>query len=301
MKVLVLGGTGMLGHKVYQVLKERFAGTYCAIRQSKQDEPVARVSLLQSDTVIGDVNVEDLYLLASLLDESRPEVIVNCAGIIKQRAEAKASLPSIKVNSLLPPWLAEQCASWGGRLIHISTDCVFNGKGRRVSGGYTENDFSDAEDLYGKSKHLGEVIAENAITLRTSIIGRELFNRSSLLEWFLSQQKNQVAGFSNALYSGVTTNHLAEVIGDVIQFHPQLSGLYQVTSQTISKYELLCLLRDAYKLDVEIVPDENFHCDRSMLGDKFRRATGYVCPPWPNLTAQLANDPTPYEHWRNER
>lgn len=289
----------MLGHKVYQVLKERFPETHCTIRQAKQDEQIAKVSLLQSETAIGGINAEDLNSVATVLAKQRPEVIVNCVGIIKQRSEAKAALPSITVNSLLPPWLAEQCASWNGRLIHISTDCVFSGKGSRANGGYREADPSDAEDLYGKSKYLGEVTTENAVTLRTSIIGRELFHCGSLLEWFLSQQRTQVKGFRNALYSGVTTNHLAEVIGDVIQYHPQLSGLYQVTSQTISKYDLLCLLRDAYKLDVEIVPDETFHCDRSMLGDKFRRATGYICPPWPKLTAQLAGDTTPYELWRN--
>jgi len=289
----------MLGHKVYQVLKERFPDTHCTIRQSGEDERIVKISLLQSDNVIDGVNAEDLNSVAKVLAEHRPKVIVNCVGIIKQRSESVFALPSITVNALLPPWLAEQCASWGGRLIHISTDCVFSGEGNRSNGGYTEDDPSDAEDLYGKTKHLGEVTVENAITLRTSIIGRELFHYGSLLEWFLSQQKAQVTGFRNALYSGVTTNHLAEVIGDVIQFHPDLSGLYQITSQTISKYDLLCLLRDAYKLDVEIIPDEIFHCDRSMLGNKFRRATGYVCPPWPKLTAQLASDTTPYEHWRN--
>jgi dTDP-4-dehydrorhamnose reductase len=134
--------------------------------------------------------------------------------------------------------------------------------------------------------------------LRTSIIGRELFHYKSLLEWFLSQERKQVKGFRRAFYSGVTTNHLAEVIADVILLHPRLSGIYQVTSQTISKYELLLLLRDAYKLDVEITPDETFHCDRSMRGDRFRLATGYICRPWPELVAQLANDTTPYGNWR---
>lgn len=291
----------MLGHKVYQLLKERFPNVYCAIRPSKQDARLANISLLQTDTVMDGVNVEDLASLATLLDAARPEVIVNCAGIIKQRTESKAALPSIAVNALLPHWLAERCASWGGRLIHISTDCVFNGQGNPAKDGYTEDDPVNAEDLYGKTKALGEVTADNAVTLRTSIIGRELFHRNSLLEWFLGQNRTQVRGFRKALYSGVTTNHLAEVIGDVIQFHPCLTGLYQVASRTITKYDLLWLLRDAYRLDVEIVADDSFSCDRSMLGDKFRRATGYACPSWPELAAQLASDITPYEHWRNTK
>jgi len=302
MKILVLGGTGMLGHKMFQVLRERFPETFCAIRGSKNDEWLKKIGLLQSNNaagnVIDDVNAEDFPALQKLLKEHRPQVVVNCVGIIKQRAEAKAALPSVAVNSYLPHWLANLCAGWGGRLIHFSTDCVFSGKGARRINGYREDDPSDAEDLYGKTKYLGEVGAENAVTLRTSIIGREMRNHRSLLDWFLGQRGRQVAGFKRALYSGVTTSYLAEVVGGVIQRHPRLSGLYQVTSQTISKYDLLCLLRDAYRLDVEIVPDEIFHCDRSMNGDRFRQATGYVCPPWPELAAQLAKDPTPYEHYR---
>jgi dTDP-4-dehydrorhamnose reductase len=285
----------MLGHKMFQVLKERLPDTFCAIRDSKRDDRLSRISLLQSENVIDGVDAEDFPSLQKMLEERRPEWIVNCVGIVKQRAEADAALPSIALNALLPHWLADRCLAWGGRLIHIGTDCVFSG---RRAGGYTEDDPSDAEDLYGKTKYLGEVTTGNAITLRTSIIGRELFHRESLLEWFLSQEKRRVTGFKKARYSGVTTNHLAEVVGDIIQFYPRLSGLYQVTSQTISKHDLLCLLRDAYKLDVEIAPDETFHCNRSMVGDRFRLATGYVCPSWPELAAQLASDPTPYEHWR---
>ena len=291
MKVLVLGGTGMLGHKMFQILRARFPETFCAIRGSKNDEWLRKTGLFCSDAVIDGVNVTDFPALQKLLQELRPRVVVNCVGIIKQRAEAKAALPSVAINSYLPHWLADRCAELGGRLIHFSTDCVFSGK----RGRYCENDPSDAEDLYGKTKHLGEVVAENAVTLRTSIIGRELRHRQSLLEWLLSQQGRRVAGFKRALYSGVTTNHLAETVADVIQHYPRLSGLYQVTSQTISKYDLLCLLREAYRLDVEIVPDENFHCDRSMNGSRFRQATGYVCPPWPELVARLAKDPTPYK------
>ncbi len=293
MKVLVLGATGMLGHKIFQVLRNRFSDTLCTIRSSTNDESIRRVDLFREKNVIQNVNAHDFPSLQKVLLDLRPQVIVNCIGIIKQRSEAKAAIPSITVNALLPHQLAEICKQWGGRLIHFSTDCVFSGK----RGGYLEEDLSDAEDLYGKTKFLGEVAAENAVTLRTSMIGRELTKRKSLLEWLLSQNHAKVAGFKKALYSGVTTNHLAEVVGDVIEYHPKLTGLYQVTAQTISKYDLLCLLRDAYNLDIEVVPDEAFFCDRSMIGDKFHRATGYVCPSWLELAAQLANDPTPYDDY----
>lgn len=284
----------MLGHKMFQVLTKRFPGTACTVRESLNGEVIKKVDLFQTGNVIDNVDVTDFTALHNLLSERKPQVVVNCIGIIKQRSDAKAAIPSITINALLPHKLAEICNEWGGRLIHFSTDCVFSGK----RGAYIEEDQSDAEDLYGKTKFLGEVVYENALTLRTSIIGRELANYTSLLEWFLPQNHKQVKGFKRAFYSGVTTNHLADIVGNIIQENPHLLGLYQVTSQTISKYDLLGLLRDAYKLDIEIISDEEFFCDRSMSGDKFRRATGYICPPWPELVAQLANDPTPYDRWR---
>lgn len=293
MNVLVLGAGGMLGHKMFQVLRERFPDTVGTIRGAIKDEFYRNIDLFHKGNVIENINTEDFPALENKLSDLQPQVIVNCIGIIKQRPGAVAPIPNITLNALLPHKLAKICDQVGGRLIHFSTDCVFSGK----RGGYLEDDLSDAEDLYGKTKYLGEVAAEHAVTLRTSMIGRELTKRKSLLEWLLSQNHAKVPGFKKALYSGVTTNHLAEVVGDVIEYHPKLTGLYQVTAQTISKYDLLCLLRDAYNLDIEVVPDEAFFCDRSMIGDKFHRATGYVCPSWLELAVQLANDPTPYDDY----
>jgi dTDP-4-dehydrorhamnose reductase len=179
-------------------------------------------------------------------------------------------------------------------VIHFSTDCVFSGR----EGNYTEESPSDAEDLYGKSKYLGEVTAGNALTLRTSIIGRELANFRSLLEWLISQDGKTVRGFRRVVYSGVTTNYLAQLVGNLITDHPALSGLYQVTSPPVSKHDLLCMIRDAYGLTIDIVPDEREVSDRSMVGEKFRKATGYPPPEWPGLIKQLVSDPTPYRDWR---
>jgi dTDP-4-dehydrorhamnose reductase len=179
-------------------------------------------------------------------------------------------------------------------VIHFSTDCVFSGR----QGNYTEDSRSDAEDLYGKSKYLGEVTTGNALTLRTSIIGRELAHFRSLLEWFLSHDGKTVRGFRRVIYSGVTTNYLSQLVGDLITDHPALSGLYQVTAPPVSKHDLLCMIRDAYHLNIDIVPDEREVSDRSMVGEKFRRATGYTSPDWPRLLKQLADDPTPYVDWR---
>lgn len=294
MNVLVLGGEGMLGHKMFQVLVARFPDTGCSIRGSLTEPFYRKIDLFRQGTVVDNVDAMDINALEGRLRELRPKVIVNCIGVIKQRDEAKDPIQSITLNSLLPHRLAETARGWGGKLIQFSTDCVFNGR----RGNYTEDDPPDAEDLYGRTKQLGEVAAENALTLRTSIIGRELAQFGSLLEWFLGRKGGTVKGFARVIYSGVTTNYLADLVGNLLSDHPALSGLYQVAGPAISKLRLLCMLRDAYKLDVEIVPDEREVSDRSMAGEKFVRATGYEPPNWPDLVAQLVSDPTPYERWR---
>jgi dTDP-4-dehydrorhamnose reductase len=292
-KVIVLGGAGMLGHKMFQVLRERLTGTFCTVREDVRKPPFDRVEFLQGEHIVPGVDVTDFPALEETLSAFRPEYVVNCVGVIKQRAEAVSSIPSITINSLLPHMLAQMAARWGGRVIHFSTDCVFNG----TRGGYTEEDISDAEDLYGKTKFLGEVAGPNALTLRTSIIGRELTEHRSLLDWFLAQNHKAIRGYRRVIYSGVTTNYLSELVASIIQEHPGLNGLYQVASEPISKYDLLCLLREAYQLDVRIEPDDLEVSDRSMRCDKLRVAIGYQCPPWPALARQLAEDNTPYEKW----
>lgn len=292
--ILVLGGGGMLGHKMFQILDSQFDEVACTILGAKTDEPYRRIPMFQGDKVFERLDATQFQALEVLLRDLRPAVVVNCIGIVKQRPEAKAHIPSITLNSLLPHVLTDICAAWGGKVIHFSTDCVFSGK----RGGYTEEDTPDAEDLYGRSKFLGEVTCDNALTLRTSIIGRELKNFRSLLEWFLAQKGKTVRGFTRAIYSGVTTIHLSNLVADILRNHDSLAGLYQVASEPLSKYDLLKLLRDAYELDVEIVPDDEVVCDRSMKADKLRTAIGYVCPSWPKLVAELAADPTPYDEWR---
>jgi dTDP-4-dehydrorhamnose reductase len=294
-KALVLGGEGMLGHKMFQTLRACYPDTGCTIFGSLEEPLYRRIDLLQSGAILQRVNAMNLPLLGQTLADVHPDFIINCIGIVKQREEAKSAIPSITLNSLLPHKLAEWARAWGGRVIHFSTDCIFNG----AKGGYTEEDSSDAEDLYGKSKYLGEVAVENALTLRTSIIGREISQFKSLLEWFLAQRGKTIKGFTKVIYSGVTTNYISELVGRLILEHPTLNGLYQVTSPPISKHDLLCHLRDAYRLDAEILPYDGEISDRSMIGEKFVRATGYRYPTWPELIAQLANDPTPYEKWRS--
>lgn len=292
--ILVLGATGMLGHKVFQRLSGSFPEVHAVMQRRIDDPAVRNIGLFRNPNATGGIDALGWAPLEQLLREKRPRVVINCIGIVKQRAEAKAAIPSITINALLPHRLAEVLAKWDGRLIHFSTDCVFSGR----RGAYTEADHCDAEDLYGLSKFLGEVAAPNAVTLRTSMIGRELFHLESLLEWFLGQQGKTVRGYTRAMYSGLTNIELARVVERLIVDWPTVHGLYQVCAPAISKHELLCMLRDRLRLNVEIVPDDEFHCDRSMRGDKFRAATGYVPPAWTELIEAIATDPTPYESWR---
>jgi dTDP-4-dehydrorhamnose reductase len=292
MKVLILGGAGMLGHKIFQSLPARFPDTWCTVQGTAAETAALAPGLLERQVIVG-VDATNWPDVEAVLAERKPHVVVNCVGVIKHREQAKDAIPSIAINSLLPHLLARWCERWGARLIHFSTDCVFSGE----RGHYTEEDASDARDLYGKTKFLGEV-GGDALTLRTSIIGRELQHFESLLEWFLGRDRGPVKGFTRAFYSGVTTNYLAGLVGKIIEEQPELRGLYQVAGPTIPKFDLLCLLRNAYSKDIEVIPDDSFFCDRSMQGDKFVAATGYHCPPWVELVAQLARDDTPYEKWR---
>jgi dTDP-4-dehydrorhamnose reductase len=292
-KVLVLGAGGMLGHKLFEVLRERFPGTRAALLGDVRSPRFSQVSLLQGSDVSSGVDVMDTATLRRFLEDLKPDYIINAVGIIKQRVESASAVPSIAINSLLPHQLAAISASWGGRIIHFSTDCVFDG----LRGDYRETDLPNATDLYGRSKALGEVTTGNALTLRTSIIGRELVQHKSLLDWFLSQNHKKLRGYKRVIYSGVTTNQMAEVVTLIIRSFPALSGLYQVVANPISKYDLLVLLRDSYGLDIEITPDDREVSDRSMNGDKLRTTIGYVSPDWDTLVRNLASDSASYESW----
>jgi dTDP-4-dehydrorhamnose reductase len=293
-RLLILGGAGMLGHKVWQRLSPRF-DTLVTLRS-----PAAEYGLFDPQRVIEGIDVTDFARLDALIAEVRPDVVVNCVGIIKQLSQAHEAIPSITINSLLPHRLAAACAKTGARLIHISTDCVFSGR----RGMYREDDISDAEDLYGRSKYLGEV-GGGALTLRTSIIGRELRGTSGLVEWFLANRGGAVDGYEKAIFSGLTTIALADLIGDLIDNfngrHPSLEGLYQVSTEPIDKLTLLNLLNEAYGANVIIRPSSAVRIDRSLDSSRFREATGWSPKPWPALVEAMAADSTPYDEWRNMR
>jgi dTDP-4-dehydrorhamnose reductase len=192
--------------------------------------------------------------------------------------------------------LANMCQAVKARMIHISTDCVFAG----TSGMYLESDVSDAIDLYGRTKYLGEVNYPPALTIRTSIIGRELQTTSGLIEWFLSNRDSTVKGFQKAIYTGFTTIALADVIANIIDNHPELAGLYQVSSEPINKHDLLTLIKEKFGLSCVIEPETETCIDRSLDSSRFRQFTGFVPPSWDSMINQMAEDPTPYDNWRSD-
>jgi len=283
MRILVLGGDGMLGHRL--LLSWR---SVHEVRVTLHQDLAAyrQLGLFSVDNAFAGVDAGRIEHIAQIVSEFRPEAVVNAVGIVKQRSEASAAIPSLEINSLLPHRLALICGAAGARLVHLSTDCVFSGR----RGAYTESDSPDAEDLYGRSKYLGEVAAPGCLTLRTSIIGRELSRKTGLLEWFLSQRGGTVKGFRNAIFSGFTTHEMARNIERLLTGFPSAHGVYHVSSAPISKYDLLREINRELRLGITIVPDDALRCDRSLDSSRFRREFDYLPPSWDEMVAELARE-----------
>ena len=276
MKILVLGASGMLGNAMVRVLSESTEHEVFGTIRSEGAKRFFSAGI--AARLLTGVDVENHDSLVQAFIRSRPDLVINCVGLVKQLADAENPLQAIPINALLPHRLARLCELTRARLVHMSTDCVFAGD----KGDYRETDPSDATDLYGRSKFLGEVDYPHAITLRTSIIGHELQSAHGLVNWFLSQQE-RCNGYTRAIFSGLPTVALAQVVRDVVIPRTDLSGVYHVAAQPISKYDLLTLIADVYGNKIEIVPSDMLVIDRSLNAERFRDATGYVVPGWPEL------------------
>ena len=282
-KVLVLGASGMLGNAVYRNFQERPDIELTGVLRSNK----ARRTLRESATarLIIDPNFTSNEVLRTIMDSVAPDEIINCVGYVKQRVQKNSSLEQIFLNSFFPHQLSELAFGVGARLCHVSTDCVFSGE----KGGYAETDRPDPLDFYGATKWVGEISGERNLTLRTSIIGHELKNRSGLLEWFLSQ-RGEVDGFTNAIFSGVTTLEFSELYYQLITKHQRLMGLFHVASEPISKFDLLSLIKDIYAVDVDLTPNGKIRIDRSLNGSLLKSITGYSHPNWSDaIRAMYAN------------
>ncbi|MFT3961369.1 dTDP-4-dehydrorhamnose reductase family protein [Propionivibrio sp.] len=280
--VLVLGASGMLGNAVLRVLAGspgmRVTGTVRSVRSA---------ALLPSDlqrNIAITADATDLDSVVSLFAKLRPDVVINCVGLVKQLSEVDDPLMALPINALFPHRLARLCAASGARLVHLSTDCVFSG----AKGMYVETDFSDAKDLYGRSKYLGEVDYPNAITLRTSIIGHELDGTRSLIGWFMSQN-GPVKGYRKAIFSGLPTVVVARIIRDYVLPRPDLHGLFHLSAEPINKYDLLKLVARVYGKEIDIEPDDQLVIDRSLDSSRFRSETGFRPASWPELIRDMCD------------
>lgn len=283
----------MLGHKLWQTCAAQF-NAHATVRGAVRD--YERFEIFDSSRLIGEVHAEDSEGLARTFAQVRPDVVVNCIGITKQHPLANDPIASITVNSLFPHRAAQLARDSGARFIQVSTDCVFSGR----QGNYSEDDLPDPSDSYGCSKLLGEVRDENCLTIRTSMIGRELGGSRGLLEWFLAGRGESVTGFARAIFSGLTTQTLSAVIVSLMVEHPKLTGLWNVAAAPISKFDLLTLVKQTYGLAIEIQRDDSFVCDRSLNGERFHAATGIKIPSWTDLIERMRADDTPYERLRSD-
>jgi len=286
-RVLILGGTGMLGHKLVQRLGTSF-DTFCTIR--KDFSAVEPLGIFDREKVVENIDVENFGSVKNVIHELKPNVVINAVGIIKQIADSNNVVQTLKVNSIFPNLIADLARELDFRFITIGTDCVFLGN----RGNYREADVPDALDLYGRSKQYGEVVGPNCLTLRTSIVGRELGTSHSLVDWFLSQT-GSVRGYSKAIFSGFPTVVFADIIANVILNHPTLSGLFHVSSEPIAKYDLLKLIKERSPFEIEIEEDREFSIDRSLDSTKFRDATGFAPLRWSEMVDRMFSDPTPYD------
>jgi len=279
-RILVVGASGMLGHEAIRVLAPDFE--VWGICRTPQDLPDLGVP---AERMLGGLDATDPNSAYALIDRVRPNVVLNAVGIVKQRADAKAAIPSIEVNSLWPHVLGDACARQDARMVHVSTDCVFSGS----RGHYVESDVPDAFDLYGRSKLLGEVTdRENVITLRTSIIGWQIGVPTGLVGWFAAHRHGQLKGFTKAVFSGLTTRALTEVIRDVVMPDESLSGLWHVSAEPIDKYTLLSTLATLLDWDIDMTPSEEPVIDRSLDSTRFRERTGWRPPSWSRMLEELA-------------
>ncbi len=282
MKILVLGVSGMLGSSIFRVFCGRKNNVYGTLRNENY---LRYFNEKYVNKLVSNCDVNEFDKLQDTIFSIKPDVIINCVGLIKQISQTHDPVDMVNINALLPHRLKVVATSTGARLIHISTDCVFSGK----KGGYLEDDCSDASDIYGKSKYLGELDGLNCITLRTSLIGHELQSKNSLVEWFLNQQ-GECDGYTKAIFSGLPASILAKIIADIIIPDESLNGVFHVAAQPISKFDLLHLIAKIYNKKIKIKPCDMPEINRSLCANKFNKLTGYEAPCWEDMIETMYRD-----------
>lgn len=282
-RILILGISGMLGHKLFNAFHKDGFEVFGTIRN---EEDASFFPNKLHNRILTGINANDFNSVIEAIDKTKPDIIINCIGIIKQLKEASDPLISISVNALFPHQLAEYTKNKNIRIIHMSTDCIFDGK----KGFYSENDESNPFDLYSKTKELGELIHyDHALTIRTSMIGPELKVKKSLFEWF-KQQIGPIKGYSHAIFSGFPTIEIYSILKNFIIPNKTLKGVYHVSSAPISKFDLLNKINSVFLTKIQIEDDSSFLCDRSLDSKRFQKETNYAPPGWDELILKMYND-----------
>lgn len=282
MRLLILGVSGLIGHNLYQELSSDFE-VFGTLHRSKNQ--YRNIAMFSGNNVVENVDVSKFEMLKGLLNAINPEVIINCVGITKRKIDNNSPSEPIYVNALFPHLLSSWANENNKRIIHFSTDCVFDGK----IGNYNEDSITTAEDLYGRTKALGEINYKHTLTIRSSFIGLELFDRTELLDWFLAQEGKQIKGFKNTFYSGVSTKFMAKLVKDIIQKFPDLSGIYHLAPEKpVSKFELLSIAKEVFKVNVDIVPDVLHVHTPTLDATKLRNKINFIVPSWNEMLNELA-------------
>ena len=286
MKLLILGGSGMVGHRLAKKLSNQYELFSLLRKRPDLDSNQFFEKVLPKNQCIFIDDINEYENLNNIVKKILPDIIINCIGVIKQRDKVENVLNMRRINSLLPHVLNQICNKNKIKLIHLSTDCVFSG----TKGNYQESDNPDPIDEYGKSKLLGEIKKGNALTIRTSFIGPELFNKKSLFEWVKSQKNGEIDGFTNAIYSGLTTLAFSEIIENIIDKHQNLNGIWHISSNPISKFDLIEMINQKFNLKIKINRNSSFRCDRSLNSSKFQEETKIQIPSWRTMIDNLYQD-----------
>ena len=283
MKILILGADGMIGHKIAQSLED-----FELILASRKSISSKSIGILKGKMVLHNLITDSLDLL---LDSTTPDIIINCAGITTRRGVEDNIVNTGLLNSELPHKLDSWANLNSKKLIHFSTDCVFSGN----RGNYLDNDFADADDIYGKSKAVGEVDSPNTLTIRCSMIGRELYNFTELFEWLKKNKNKKIEGYSKAFYSGITTVRMGMILNQILKKNLNLSGIYNISSTPISKFDLLIKLSNAFSLNVEVKQNTNNKSNKVLISEKFTEITGIYPPNWDDLISEFKEDCEKYK------
>lgn len=288
MRILIVGANGMIGSAFFRAMSKQ--QSWKVFGTLRSPETKSNFFFNNSENIFGGIDICNSCQISSLLENVNPTILINCAGITKQREKSSTRSTVIASNATAPHVIAEICKNKGIRMIHLSTDCVFSGK----SGNYKEIDIPDSDDLYGRTKAMGEPTGDHVMTIRTSVIGHEISNRHGLLEWFLSQ-KNSCDGYKKAFFSGLTTDTLANVIKEHVIPNHLMTGLFNIAAKKISKYDLLKIIADVYQSGVHINPDSKTVLDRSLDPTRFNTTTGFIAPGWDFMVKKM------YIEWRSQK